>query len=150
MADLNSTQQAIRDIVDKISSSTDSKVVFGEAIQQDNTIVIPVSKHVVSGGAGGGEGTKPENENLDLIENENDGGNVEASKSKTESGSGIGFGFSKKSVPMGYIWMKDGDIGYEEIIDKQKMFLMGLIGFGITITFLKTLAKLGYKAKSGK
>lgn len=89
-------QELLSQVTDKVTVSR----VFGEPIERDGALVIPVAR--VRGGAGGGTGTGPHDEG---------------------SGSGGGGGF--EATPAGVYVVKDGDALWRPAVDVNKIVVGG-------------------------
>lgn len=110
------------DIDNLLSLATDSvtvKRVFGEPIEQDGALVIPVAK--LAGGGGGGAGTRDE-----------------------ESGSGGGMGFA--ASPVGVYVLRDGVLRWHPAVDVNRLVLGGqIVGVALLLTLRSLLRRSGSK-----
>ncbi|WIM94172.1 spore germination protein GerW family protein [Actinoplanes oblitus] len=100
-------------LLDKARAATDNAVVsrvFGEPVERDGIILLPVAKVAAGGGGGGGSGVaKP--------------GDEAVSAPQQGEGSGAGYGLSAK--PAGVFIIKNGDVSWKPAVDVNKVILGG-------------------------
>lgn len=111
------------DISQLLSQATDSvtvKRVFGEPMEQDGALVIPVAK--LRGGGGGGGGASDEG-----------------------SGSGGGMGFT--ACPVGVYVLRDGDLRWHPAVDVNRLVLGGQV---VGVAFLLMLRSVLRRGGSGR
>jgi uncharacterized spore protein YtfJ len=90
----------VSELLDKPCGDSSARRVFGEAVQQGDSIVIPAAK--VSGGGGGGECRGP---------------------AEQQSGTGSGFGLSVKSA--GAFIIRQGKIRWRPAVDVNRSSGLG-------------------------
>lgn len=100
----------VQDITARIRELIGTHKVFGEPIEQDGTIVIPVAK--VSGGGGGGSGNDP------------------------EKGQGFGGGLGWGSRPTGVYLLRAGEVVWKPAVDVNRVVLAAA---AVLITALWTI-----------
>jgi len=118
-------KELIQEIVDKVQENANVKVVFGEPIQQDGTLIIPVAKVAVYGGGAGGTG--PDKRREDTTE------------PAGKDAAGMGLGLSIRTVPLGYIEVVDGEAYFQEIVDRTKLMMTGMVLAGLVTLVLGRL-----------
>jgi uncharacterized spore protein YtfJ len=90
----------IEQLLSKAGDSVTVKRVFGEPIERDGVLVIPVAR--LRGGGGGGGGTGPDDQG---------------------SGSGAGVGFT--AAPAGVFVVKGGEVSWRPAVDVNRIVLGG-------------------------
>jgi uncharacterized spore protein YtfJ len=90
----------VQDLLSKVTQDLSVKRVFGDPIEHDGVLVVPVAK--VRGGAGGGGGTAEGNE-----------------------GSGGGGGIDAR--PAGVFVVKDGEVSWQPAIDVTRLAIGGQV-----------------------
>ena len=88
----------VQELLSKVTQDLNVKRVFGEPIERDGILVVPVAH--VRGGAGGGSGNAPGNE-----------------------GSGGGGGIDAK--PAGVFVIKDGEVSWQPAVDVTRLAIGG-------------------------
>ena len=106
---------ALREMVDGATA----RRVFGEPINQDGSIVLPVAK--VSGGAGGGTGT--------------------GSEADGREGGGTGGGVGLSATPLGVFVIRDGRASWRPAIDVNRIVLGGQLVAVAALLVLRALVK---------
>ncbi|BCJ40836.1 hypothetical protein GCM10010168_48650 [Actinoplanes ianthinogenes] len=99
-------------LLDKARAATDNAVVsrvFGEPVERDGIILLPVAKVAAGGGGGGGSGVTQAGD--------------EAVSAPQGEGSGAGYGLSAK--PAGVFIIKNGDVSWKPALDVNKIILGG-------------------------
>jgi hypothetical protein len=90
----------VSELLDKTRGDISARRVFGEPVQQGDSVIIPAAR--VSGGAGGGEGKGP-----------------------AEQGSGAGSGFGLSARPAGAFIVRNGDVLWRPAVDVNRIILGG-------------------------
>ncbi|KUL35254.1 spore germination protein GerW family protein [Actinoplanes awajinensis] len=101
-------------LLDKARAATDNAVVgrvFGEPVERDGIILLPVAKVSAGAGSGSGSGKAPAGEKT-------------AAEGEGE-GSGGGYGLSAK--PAGVFILKEGDVHWKPAVDINKIVLGGQV-----------------------
>ena len=115
-------EDKVKEVMEKFKNTANVKAVFGEPYEKDGVTIIPVAKVFMSGGGGmmgkmfgKMKGTKDET------------GKEEVKTDEMGKGKDMpsGWGGFVKSMPAGYIKVKEGTAEYVEIWDKNKMMMMG-------------------------
>jgi uncharacterized spore protein YtfJ len=109
------------DVQQLLTRATDTvtvKKVYGDPIERDGALVIPVAR--VRGGAGGGAGTD---------------------KDQEASGSGGGLGFT--ADPAGVYVVKDGDAVWRPAVDVNKIVLGGQLVAVVLFLVLRSILRRG-------
>lgn len=120
IADKNNGKAAVEEdvvqrIADKLGVAARSIKVYGEPIERDGTVIVPISK--VSYGFGGGKG-----------------------KQKEQEGSGGGGGL--QTSPVGYIEIKDGETRFHAIFDRALLAPLVATGSLALLTLFWGVRKL--------
>jgi uncharacterized spore protein YtfJ len=121
-------KELIDEIVQKVQDNANVKVVFGEPIQQEGTMIIPVAKVSVQGGGGGGYGPDKRR-----------GKDAEAADNPEKDAAGMGLGVSVRTVPLGYIEIVEGEAYFQEIVDRTKLMMTGMVLAGFVALVLGKL-----------
>jgi uncharacterized spore protein YtfJ len=109
----------IQQILGRVSEGARVQQVFGEPIERDGALVVPVA--TVRGGGGGGLGSQPI-----------DGG--------VSEGGGGGFGVSAR--PAGVYVIKDGDARWRPAVDVNRIVLGGqLVGVVLLLVVRSVLRR---------
>jgi uncharacterized spore protein YtfJ len=90
---------SLRDIRGHAAEAAQVRRVFGDPIERDGVVVVPVA--VVRAGAGGGSGRGPE----------------------TEGGEGLGGGYGFIARPAGVFVIRDGDVDWRPAVDVTAVVL---------------------------
>jgi uncharacterized spore protein YtfJ len=116
----------LKEVIQEITDKNGAKAVFGEAYVKDRVTFIPVAKvslhacgcdrDAQAGGKGQAEG---------------------AGRKKKGPCMGVGV----KTIPLGYIEIRQGRARFVEIIDKGKLLHTGLLLGGLALFLLARLAK---------
>ena len=107
--------ERIRQVVEQARDAITVRRVFGDPIERDGTVVIPAAS--VSGGAGGGGGT-------------DERGNV-----------GGGSGFALRARPVGAFVIRDGDVHWEPVVDRERQLLINAALAGGVVLVLRSLLR---------
>jgi uncharacterized spore protein YtfJ len=109
-------------LLDRLSEAATVRRAFGEPIEQNGSIVLPVAR--VAGGGGGGEGGR--------------------SGASEEQGSGGGFGL--RVSPSGVFVIRDGAVSWQPAFDLNRVILGGQLVAVIALLTLRSV--LRHRAKS--
>jgi uncharacterized spore protein YtfJ len=109
------------DIPEILARATDSAQVgrvFGEPVEKDGVVVIPVAS--VRAGAGGGSGSGPQ---------------------ESGSGEGSGGGIGLTARPAGVYVIKDGDTQWRPALDLNKVILGGQLVAVVALLLLRSVLR---------
>ncbi len=110
----------IEQLLSQATNTVTVKRVYGEPIEKDGALVIPVAKLI--GGSGGGTGTR-----------------------EGESGTGGGMGF--RASPVGvYVW-QDGVLRWQPALDVNRIILGGQIVAVAILLIVRSLVRRGGKRR---
>jgi uncharacterized spore protein YtfJ len=90
-------------LVDRLSEAATVRRVFGDPIERDGALVIPVARIIGGGGGGEGEGG-PDGEN---------------------AGRGSGGGYGLRVTPSGVFVIRGGEVSWEPAFDLTRIVLGG-------------------------
>ena len=134
--------ELIQQITEQVHKNANVRVVFGDAIDKGDITIIPVAKVTLRGGGGGGQGGSPiciPNGKFNItqlqVQGQKSDPNPSTAKPSEDNAStgnfGMGLGLEIKTIPLGYIHIKNGEARYKEIVDTTKIALndMLLAGF---------------------
>lgn len=107
--------ERISQVIEQAREIITVRRVFGEPIERDGTIVIPAA--AVAGGAGGGSGTDEK-------------GNV-----------GGGTGFGVRARPVGAFVIRNGDVRWEPVVDRERQLLINAALAGGVLLVLRSLLR---------
>ena len=107
--------ERINQVIEQARDVMTVRRVYGEPIERDGTIVIPAA--AVAGGAGGGGGT-------------DERGNV-----------GGGSGFGVRARPVGAFVIRDGNVRWEPVIDRERQALISAALAGGALLVLRSLLR---------
>ena len=108
----------VQDILARATDAVRVQRVFGEPIERDDVVVVPVAS--IRAGAGGGSGSKP--------------AGVDAGE-----GSGVGYGFMAR--PAGVYVIKDGDAHWRPALDIGRVILGGQAVALVALLVLRSLLR---------
>ena len=125
------------------------KSVFGEPIEEDGVVIIPVAQVEYGFGYGGGYGNNP---NASEIEDGADQGAED--EEKPGEGGGGGGGAGGRATPRGFIRITSDDVTYKPISDNDRVPLAGILMivwsvFWVAMT-IRALIKSVAKVKKAK
>jgi uncharacterized spore protein YtfJ len=103
------------DLLERMQEAFTVRRVFGDPIERDGAVIIPVAR--VLGGGGGGEGTD------------------------TDSRQGSGGGFGASIAPTGVFVIKDGTVHWEPALDLNRVILGGQILAGMVLLIVRSWLK---------
>lgn len=107
--------ERISQVIEQARDVITVRRVFGEPIERDGTVVVPAA--AVAGGAGGGGGTDEK-------------GNV-----------GGGTGFGVRARPVGAFVIRDGNVRWEPVIDRERQLLINAALAGGALLVLRSLLR---------
>ena len=119
---------ALRELVGGITDSSSVRRVFGEPIEKDGVVVIPVA--TIRGAFGGGEGAA--------------GSTAEADGSKTPAAAparGWGGGGAWSATPTGTYVLKDGEISWVPAADANRAILLGCLTGIVSLLVIRSLVR---------
>jgi uncharacterized spore protein YtfJ len=102
-------------LLDRLTETATVRRAFGEPIEQNGSVVIPVAR--VMGGGGGGEG----------------------SRTDAEQGSGGGFGL--RVTPAGVFVIRDGSVTWQPAFDVTRIILGGQLVAVIALLTLRSVLR---------
>lgn len=110
------------EILEKARDTLTVRRVFGEPIEREGTLVVPVA-HVRGGaGAGEGEGKMPSAE----------GG---------QTGAGRGGGWGADARPVGVYVISNGDVRWQPAVDVNRVIMGGQIAFVVGLLVLRSVIR---------
>jgi uncharacterized spore protein YtfJ len=109
-------------LLDRLTEAATVRRAFGEPIEQNGSIVIPVAR--VAGGGGGGEG----------------------GRSDADQGSGGGFGL--RVSPSGVFVIRDGSVNWQPAFDLNRVILGGQVVAVIALLTLRSVSR--YRARKAR
>jgi uncharacterized spore protein YtfJ len=107
--------ERINQVIEQARDVVTVRRVFGEPIERDGTIVIPAAS--IIGGAGGGGG--------------DDG----------KGAIGAGSGFGVRARPVGAFVIRDGDVRWEPVIDRERQALTQAAIVGGAVLLARSLLR---------
>lgn len=117
----------VEEILAQARDTMTVKRVFGDPIEKDGIMVIPVANVMGGAGGGGGEGPVPRPEGGAAGADTDEGGGA------TTMASGMGVGYGVRATPAGAYVIKDGVVRWEPAMDLTRVAIMGQI---VAIVFL--------------
>jgi uncharacterized spore protein YtfJ len=110
------------EILEKARDTLTVRRVFGEPIERDGTLVVPVA-HVRGGaGAGSGESTRPDGE----------AGRI---------GGGGGGGWGADARPVGVYVISNGEVSWQPVVDVNRVILGGQIALVVGLLVLRSVIR---------
>lgn len=100
----------IDSVTERLEKTNSVRAVFGEPIETDNGVYVPVAAVRLTGGGGGGYGHRPAIDDDEALSKE----------------SGMGLGLCATATPVGFIEITDEGARMVDIVDKNKLALGGL------------------------
>jgi len=112
--------EVFQDTVEEFLAAADVRVVYGEPIQHDDTIIIPTAEVLCAMGFGIGSGS---------------GTNADENPDKPSQGSGSGGGGGGRilSRPVAVVVASPEGVRIEPVVDITKIALAGLTAFGFMV-----------------
>ncbi len=107
-------------LLEKAKAATDTATVrrvFGEPVERDGVVLLPVAKVSAGGGGGAGSGSAVARGEKDTRE----------AKPGDETGEGSGAGFGLNAQPAGVFILKDGEVTWKPALDVNKVILGGQV-----------------------
>jgi uncharacterized spore protein YtfJ len=89
--------------------------VFGEPIERNGTLVLPVAS--VTGGAGGGSGRTAART----------GAGDQAAEGAPSPDEGSGYGFGMMAKPLGVYVIRDDDVTWQPAVDRNRQLFLGTL-----------------------
>lgn len=114
----------LKEVIQEITDKSGAKVVFGEAYEKDKVTFIPVAK--VSIRACG-------------CDRDAQSGGKDETAGKKKKGPCLGVGV--KTIPLGYIEIRQGRARFVEIIDRGKLLQTGLLLGGVALFLLSRIIR---------
>jgi uncharacterized spore protein YtfJ len=97
----------LKEIIDQATDTLTVRRVYGEPIERDSMLLVPVA--AVRGGAGGGGGEgRPTGEGVPAV-----------------SGSGFGGGWGGETRPIGAFVIRNGEVSWQPVVDVNRVVLGG-------------------------
>lgn len=120
---VNSGLEMYQDTVEEFLAAADVRVVYGEPIQHDDTMIIPTAEVLCGMGFGVGSGT---------------GISADRDVDKPSQGSGVGGGGGGRilSRPVAVVVASPEGVRVEPVIDITKIALAGLTAMGFMISMM--------------
>ncbi|MFI1993637.1 spore germination protein GerW family protein [Actinoplanes sp. NPDC020271] len=122
-------------LLDKAKAATDNAAVsrvFGEPVERDGIVLLPVAKVSAGGGGGGGSGSAPASES--------------AESTPQGEGSGAGYGLSAK--PAGVFILKDGEVTWKPAIDVNKIIIGGQVVAVVALLVARSVLRRHLRRRS--
>jgi uncharacterized spore protein YtfJ len=107
-------------LLDRFADAATVRRAFGESVERDGVVVIPVAR--VLGGGGGGEGGQD-----------------------PEGQQGAGGGFAMRVTPAGVFVLRDGKVSWQPAVDVNRIVAGGQVVAVIALLVLRSL--LRYRAR---
>jgi uncharacterized spore protein YtfJ len=111
------------EILEKARDTLTVRRVFGEPIEREGTMVVPVAR--VRGGAGAGEG---------------EGQTPSAEEGRVGGGRGGGWGADAR--PVGVFVIRNGDVRWQPALDVNRVILGGQVAFVISLLVLRSVLRM--------
>jgi uncharacterized spore protein YtfJ len=111
----------LQQLFSQITDTLTVRRVFGEPVERDGVLVIPVAR--VRGGAGGGSG----------------------GKTGEESGSGGGMGF--RADPAGVYVVREGKVSWQPAVDVNRIVLGGQIAFVALLLTVRAIVRASTRGR---
>lgn len=108
------------EILEKARDTLTVRRVFGEPIEREGTLVVPVARVRGGAGAGSGEGKMQEGEARPV-------------------GTGRGGGWGADAKPVGVFVIVDGDVRWRPAVDVNRVVLGGQIAFVVGLLVLRSI-----------
>jgi uncharacterized spore protein YtfJ len=110
-----------KEILEQARDALTVRRVFGEPIERDGLLVVPVATVTGGGGAGGGEGHAP------------DGGAAE--------GTGAGGGWGGTARPVGAFIIGGGQVRFQPAVDVNRIVLGGQLALVVGLLVLRSILR---------
>jgi uncharacterized spore protein YtfJ len=101
-------------LLEKAKAATDNATagrVFGDAVERDGIVLLPVAKVSAGGGGGSGSGFTPIGD--------------AAATGEHQQGEGSGGGYGLRAEPAGVFLLKNGEVTWKPALDVNKIILGG-------------------------
>ncbi|BCY12932.1 spore germination protein GerW family protein [Actinoplanes sp. L3-i22] len=102
-------------LLEKAKAATDNATVgrvFGDPVERDGIVLLPVAKVSAGGGGGSGSGFTPT-------------GDAAVTDQKPGQGEGSGAGYGLHAEPAGVFILRDGEVTWKPALDINKIILGG-------------------------
>ena len=120
---------ALREVIGGITDSSSVRRVFGDPIEKDGVLIVPVA--TIRGGFGGGEGPGP---------SKPEAGAADASQAMSRGGGG-----AWSAGPAGAYVLKNGDVTWVPAVDANRSVLLGcltgIVAMLVARSIVRTLAR---------
>lgn len=119
-------------LLDKAKAATDNAVVsrvFGDPVERDGIVLLPVAKVSAGGGGGSGSGFSPKADSPDLAE------------LPTPQGEGSGAGYGLSAKPAGVFVIKDGEVSWKPAIDVNKVIIGGQVVAVVALLAIRSVLR---------
>ncbi|HXM58232.1 MAG TPA: spore germination protein GerW family protein [Candidatus Dormibacteraeota bacterium] len=110
------------EILEKARDTLTVRRVFGDPIEREGTMVVPVARVRGGAGAGEGEGKMPEGETERV-------------------GTGRGGGWGADAKPVGVYVIKDGDVRWRPAVDVNRVVLGGQVALVVAMLVLRSIVR---------
>ena len=110
-------------MLDRMADAATVRRAFGEPVERDGSLVIPVAR--VMGGGGGGEGARQGDE---------------------EQGAGGGFGL--RVSPVGVFVLRDGKVSWQPAVDVNRIALGGQVIVVLGLLLVRSVLRRRSSARS--
>lgn len=111
-----------KELLGQARDSLTVRRVFGDPIERDGTLVLPVAS--VMGGAGGGGGPMP-------------AGAETTTEGEAPTGEGFGFGMSAR--PLGVYVIRGDDVEWHPAVDRNRQLMLGAVVSLVTILSIRAI-----------
>jgi uncharacterized spore protein YtfJ len=122
---------AFRELVGGMADGSTVKRVFGNPIEKNGVLVIPVAS--IGGGFGGGEGPAPAGDGSGE-------GSTEGAAGKQWGGGGM---WSAK--PTGVYVLRDGEVTWVPAVDQNRAILLGMLTGIVSLLILRSIVRSALK-----
>jgi uncharacterized spore protein YtfJ len=127
---MKETTMDAQEILGQARDAMTARRVFGDPIERDGTLIVPVAS--VMGGAGGGSGRMKRAEGSAGEEG------VAAAEGETpDEGSGYGFGMMAR--PLGVYVIRGEDVTWEPAVDRNRQLFLGALVAVITVFAVRSV-----------
>ena len=117
--------------IERIQQALASAHVFGDPVERDGVLILPVLR--VRGGGGGGEGSRTPASGR---------GSEESVDSGSGSGSGSGGGFGLDAHPVGVYVLQDGRVRWEPAFDLTRIALAGMATWVVALVLIRSMVRV--------
>lgn len=110
----------VKDMIDQAQEILTVRRVFGDPIERDGVVVVPVAKVRGTAGAGSGEGQ---------------------ATSESPGGAGRGGGWLSSARPAGVYVIKGGDVSWQPALDVNRIIMGGQVVAIVALLMLRSVLK---------